>query len=212
MNQYHSQNHLSEVFKCRHVSWFIMKPSESPAHLGRQRCCRTWFVLRGPGKALHRSEAACRCGYDRGNRDRKWMSTGSRGSTRPRRHPLQRKHDGEAVYHMHRLLNKETAYDSLVQPLFHGLKYQLHTLFIPCRFNNRAVGNSPGQTAVLLQGRFSRRGPVHWVVMEAVAQMRVRLCHPSPQVMEHVLQEDHSSVLAAVVYGTVQYTSTAVTV
>lgn len=57
--------------------------------------------------------------------------------------------------------------------------------------------HSPGQTAVLLQGRFSRRGPVHWVVKEEVAQTRVRLCQPSPQVIEHALQGDHSSVLAS---------------
>lgn len=51
--------------------------------------------------------------------------------------------------------------------------------------------HSPGQTTVLLQGRFSRRDPVQ------VVQMRVRLWDPSPQVTEHELQEDHSSVLAS---------------
>jgi len=57
------------------------------------------------------------------------------------------------------------------------------------------TGRSPGQTAVLLQGRFSRSGPVHCVMKEEVAQTRVRLCHPSPQVIEQALQGDHSSVL-----------------
>lgn len=55
--------------------------------------------------------------------------------------------------------------------------------------------HSPVHTAVLLHERFSRRGPVHWVVKEAVAQRRVRPCQPSPQLTEHVLQGDHSSVL-----------------
>lgn len=54
---------------------------------------------------------------------------------------------------------------------------------------------SPGQTAVLLQGLFSRSGPVHWVVKEEVAQRRVRPCQPSPHVAEQALQGDHSSVL-----------------
>lgn len=61
----------------------------------------------------------------------------------------------------------------------------------------RGTGHSPGHTAVLLQGRFSRRGPVHWEVKEVVAQRRLRLCQPSPQLTEHELQEDHSSILAS---------------
>lgn len=59
--------------------------------------------------------------------------------------------------------------------------------------------HSPGQTTELLHGRFSRRGPVHWVVKEEVAQRRERLCQPSPQVTEHGLQEAHSSVFASVI-------------
>lgn len=50
----------------------------------------------------------------------------------------------------------------------------------------------------MLQGRFSRRGPVHWEVKEAVAQRRLRLCQPSPQLTEQELQGDHSSILASV--------------
>lgn len=57
--------------------------------------------------------------------------------------------------------------------------------------------HSPVHTAVLLHERFSRRGPMHWVVKEVVAQRRVRLCQPSPQLTEHELQGDHSSVLAS---------------
>lgn len=58
---------------------------------------------------------------------------------------------------------------------------------------------SPVHTAVLLHDRFSRRGPTHWVVKDevVVAQRRVRLCQPSPQLTEHELQGDHSSVLAS---------------
>lgn len=51
---------------------------------------------------------------------------------------------------------------------------------------------------MLLQGRFSRRAPVHCVVKEAVAHRRLRLCQPSPQVTEHELQGDHSSILGSV--------------
>lgn len=40
---------------------------------------------------------------------------------------------------------------------------------------------------------------MHWVVKEEVAQTRVRLCQPSPQVIEQELQEDHSSDLASTV-------------
>lgn len=57
--------------------------------------------------------------------------------------------------------------------------------------------HSPVHTAVLLHERFSRRGPTHWVVKEVVAQRRVRLCQPSPQLTEHELQVDHSSALAS---------------
>lgn len=57
-------------------------------HLGKQQCCRTLFALRGHGKALRHSGAACMCGYDHDSRGHMWMSTGSRGSTHPKHHPL----------------------------------------------------------------------------------------------------------------------------
>lgn len=80
------------------------------SHLGRQRCCRTWFVLWGRGKALLRSWAACRCGYGHDNPDRKWMSTGSRGSTHPKLHPLHVGNtEGETEQLVHRL---STRWDS----------------------------------------------------------------------------------------------------
>lgn len=56
---------------------------------------------------------------------------------------------------------------------------------------------SPVHTAVLLHERFSRSGPTHWAVKEVVAQRRLRLCQPSPQLTEHELHGDHSSGVAS---------------
>lgn len=58
------------------------------SHQGTQRCCRTWFVWSGRGRALLRSWEACTCGYGRDNPDRTSKSTGSMASTRPKHHPL----------------------------------------------------------------------------------------------------------------------------
>lgn len=51
----------------------------------------------------------------------------------------------------------------------------------------------PGHTAELLHSLCSRSGPLHCVLYEDDTQKRVRVCQPSPQVLEHTLHGDHSS-------------------
>lgn len=53
--------------------------------------------------------------------------------------------------------------------------------------------HAPGHTAELLHSLCSRSGPLHCVLYEDDTQKRVRVCQPSPQVLEHTLHGDHSS-------------------
>lgn len=57
---------------------------------GTGRCCRTWFASRDPRRGCLRTGGACRCACGPGSPGRRCWSTGSRGTTRPRRRALRR--------------------------------------------------------------------------------------------------------------------------
>lgn len=72
---------------------YLTPPSALPlTYQGTERCCRTWFAFLGPHRGCLQTGAACRCVCGPGSHDRRCWSTGSRATTRPRRHALRREH------------------------------------------------------------------------------------------------------------------------